>query len=137
MKVVNATMAVANLDTDIAETPKKIEDLRIVDVLVMPMFNEVLRVIMGRYAVDYKKAENKAPNGLKSNAFSRLVDRGLWESQQLTVLYAEIIEKKNKSLSATERKFVEAICNDAFNMTISRLIQDEKARNNSNGNDKQ
>lgn len=136
MKVVNATMAVANIETNVAKTPKKIEELRIIDVLVMPMFNESLRVIMGHYAVERKKAEYKAPNGLKSDAFSRLLDRGLWESEQLTVLYAEIIEKKNKSLSATERKFVEAICNDAFNMTISRLIQDEKARNNSDGDNK-
>lgn len=141
MRHVNAINAVANIagtaPTETAPTETKIEDLRIIDVLVMPIYNETLRVIMGRYSVEHEKAERNAPYGLKSNAFSRLLDRGLWESEQLTVLYAEIIEKKNKSLSANERKFVEAICNDAFNMTILRLIQDEKARNNSNGDDKQ
>ena len=135
MKVVNATMAVSKLETDVAKTPKKIEDLRIIDVLVMPIYNETLRVVMGRYSVEHEKHEAKAPYGLKADSFSRLVDRGLWESQQLTVLYAEIIEKKNKSLSATDRQFVSAICNDAFNMTIARLINDEKARNNGNGDD--
>lgn len=55
----------------------------------------------------------------------------------MTVLYANAMDKKLQGYSSSERKFILEVGGEAFNKTMKKLIADEKARNNSDGDNKQ
>lgn len=59
------------------------------------------------------------------------------EPGEFVVAFAKVLDKRETKLSRAERDVIHTIGMTAFNKTMKKLIADEKARNNSNGNNKQ
>ena len=52
------------------------------------------------------------------------------------ILFAKVLDKVATGYSSSEQAFIRAVGMTAFNITMQKLINDEKARNNGNGDDK-
>lgn len=59
------------------------------------------------------------------------------EPGEFVVAFAKVLDKRETKLSRAERDVIHTIGMTAFNKTMKKLIADEKARNNSNGDNKQ
>ena len=49
------------------------------------------------------------------------------------MIYTQILDKNATGYSAIEREVIKGICTDAFNSVMPILIEDEKKRDNGNG----
>lgn len=58
-------------------------------------------------------------------------------SRDKTVLYANAMDKQLQGYSSSERKFILQVGGEAFNNTIRDLLNNEKKRDNSDGNNQQ
>ena len=79
----------------------------------------------------------KATERLKAHPIDGLHNAGLLEPGEFVVTFAKILDKRETKLSRAERDVIHTIGMTAFNKTMKKLIADEKARNNSNGDNKQ
>ena len=59
------------------------------------------------------------------------------EPGEFVVAFAKVLDKRETKLSRAERDVIHTIGMTAFNKTMKKLIADEKARNNSDGDNKQ
>lgn len=137
-------LTAAQSPKDLAEAksdePKRVEDLRIVDILTMPLYAEnVAKVIKQvKRMVDEWHAGKRPLNPRYVHAYEKFEKAGtLKNTGDVIALYAEILDKKASGYSAIEREVIKGICVDAFNMTMPILIEDEKKRDNSNGDNQQ
>lgn len=109
---------------------KEVKDMTIADVLQTQVF------------ADKMKAEIDSINILlmcgnyKRNAVDRLMERGFWNVGDMTVLFAQVLDKQCV-LSANERNFILRTGIKAFNNAMRKLMEDEKAGNERNGDNKQ
>lgn len=65
------------------------------------------------------------------------LNAGLLEPGEFVVVFVKVLDKRGTKLSRAERDVIHTIGMTAFNKTMKKLIADEKARNNSNGDNKQ
>ena len=79
----------------------------------------------------------KPDERLKAHPIDRLHNAGLLEPGEFVVTFAKVLDKRETKLSRAERDVIRTIGMIAFNKTMKKLIADEKARNNSNGDNKQ
>lgn len=73
----------------------------------------------------------------KADFIDRMHNAGDWEPGKFTVLFASVLDKVATGYSSSERAFIRTVGMGAFNETMKKLLADEKARNNSDGDDKQ
>lgn len=83
------------------------------------------------------RKELKATERLKAHPIDGLHNAGLLEPGEFVVTFAKVLDKRETKLSRAERDVIHIIGMTAFNKTMQKLIADEKARNNSDGNNKQ
>lgn len=83
------------------------------------------------------RKELKATERLKAHPIDGLHNAGLLEPGEFVVTFAKILDKRETKLSRAERDVIHTIGMTAFNKTMKKLIADEKARNNSDGDNKQ
>ncbi len=115
----------------------EVKEMTIADVLKTPAFYNNLKVVISDLENTRRKAGMMADAPLKRHPIDRLQERGVFEPGQMTVLYANAMDKKLQGYSSSERKFILEVGGKAFNKTMKKLIADEKARNNSDGDNKQ
>lgn len=115
----------------------EVKEMTIADVLKTPAFYNNLKVVIPDLENTRRKAGMMADAPLKRHPIDRLQERGVFELGQMTVLYANAMDKKLQGYSSSERKFILEVGGEAFNKTMKKLIADEKARNNSDGDNKQ
>lgn len=123
-----------------AAVPTPVADLSIADVLKMPLFFDNVKAQLTSLWNDRETARMKAARKkqrLKAHVIDRMHNNGDWEPGQFVVLFASILDKVATGYSSSEREFIRAVGMTAFNITMQKLIDDEKKRDNSNGNDKQ
>lgn len=77
------------------------------------------------------------PEPEKEQPTDGLHNAGLLEPGEFVVTFAKVLDKRETKLSRAERDVIHTIGMTAFNKTMKKLIADEKARNNSNGDNKQ
>ena len=77
------------------------------------------------------------PEPEKKQPIDGLHNAGLLEPGEFVVAFAKVLDKRETKLSRAERDVIHTIGMTAFNKTMKKLIADEKARNNSNGDNKQ
>lgn len=77
------------------------------------------------------------PEPEKEQPIDGLHNAGLLEPGEFVVAFAKVLDKGETKLSRAERDVIHTIGMTAFNKTMKKLIADEKARNNSNGDNKQ
>jgi uncharacterized protein (TIGR02757 family) len=123
-----------------AAVPTTVADLSIADVLKMPLFFDNVKTQLTSLWNDREKARKKAAKDnqrLKAHVIDRMHNAGDWEPGKFVVIFATILDKVATGYSSNEREFIRAVGMTAFNITMQKLIDDEKKRDNSNGNDKQ
>ena len=122
------------------EQPTPVADLSIADVLKMPLFFDNVKVQLTSLWNDRETARKKATREnqrLKAHVIDRMHNAGDWEPGKFVVLFATILDKVATGYSSSEREFIRAVGMTAFNITMQKLIDDEKKRDNSDGDDKQ
>lgn len=120
--------------------PKMVADLTIADVLRMREYYDAMREYISELDKLRRDAEIAAKNRnttLCRCEIDRLREKGVWNPGDMTVVYAKAMEKMLTGFSSSERAFIKDVGTDVFNKVMAKLIKDEKARNNSNGDDKQ
>lgn len=121
------------------EQPTAVADLSIADVLKMRLFYDNAAAEVREIWESREKArkELKATERLKAHPIDGLHNAGLLEPGEFVVTFAKILDKRETKLSRAERDVIHTIGMTAFNKTMKKLIADEKARNNSDGDNKQ
>ncbi|WAX05446.1 hypothetical protein AS73P1_00026 [Alistipes phage AS73P1] len=117
-----------------------VADLSIADVLKMPLFFDNMKAQLTSLWNDRETARKKAVKDnqrLKAHIIDRMHNAGDWEPGKFIVIFATILDKVATGYSSNEREFIRAVGMTAFNITMQKLIDDEKKRDNSDGNDKQ
>lgn len=123
-----------------AAVPTPVADLSIADVLKMPLFFDNVKTQLTSLWNDRETARKKAAKDnqrLKAHVIDRMHNAGDWEPGKFVVIFATILDKVATGDSSNEREFIRAVGMTAFNITMQKLIDDEKKRDNSDGNDKQ
>nr|DAZ59459.1 MAG TPA: Protein of unknown function (DUF2400) [Caudoviricetes sp.] len=121
------------------ETPdKKVADMSIEDVLLLPLFyNNVAKQITSLWN-DRETARMKAGKRgekLKSHPIDKLHAAGKLVPGDFVVLFAQVLDKVATGYSTADRQFIRDLGMIAFNETMQKLLDDEKERDNSDGND--
>lgn len=122
-----------------AAVPTPVADLSISDVLKMPLFFENVKRQLTSFWNDREKAREDATRNntrLRAHVIDRMHNTGHWEPGNFVILFAKVLDKVATGYSSSERAFIRAVGMTAFNITMQKLIDDEKARNNGNGDDK-
>lgn len=114
----------------------EIKKMTISDVIKTREFYHKMNVVI----TDLINVRRNAIAPLKRHPIDRLQERGVFEPGQMTVLYANAIDKKLQGYSSSERNFILQVGNEAFNKTMKQLVDkekkdNEKKRDNGNGND--
>ncbi len=118
----------------------EVKEMTIADVLKMPLFFENVKRQLTSLWNDRETARKKAAKDnqrLKAHVIDRMHNAGDWEPGKFVVIFATILDKVATGYSSNEREFIRAVGMTAFNITMQKLIDDEKKRDNSDGNDKQ
>ena len=121
------------------EQPTAVADLSIADVLKMRLFYDNAAAKVREIWESREKARKalKATERLKAHPIDGLHNAGLLEPGEFVVVFVKVLDKRETKLSRAERDVIHTIGMTAFNKTMKKLIADEKARNNSNGDNKQ
>lgn len=114
----------------------EIKKMTISDVIKTREFYHKMNVVI----TDLINVRRNAIAPLKRHPIDRLQERGVFEPGQMTVLYANAMDKKLQGYSSSERNFILQVGNVAFNKTMKQLVDkekkdNEKKRDNGNGND--
>lgn len=121
------------------EQPTAVADLSIADVLKMRLFYDnaadAIRDIWEKR--EKARKELKPTERLQAHPIDKLHAAGLLEPGEFVVTFAKIMDKRETRLSSMERGVIHTLGMTAFSNTMQKLIADEKARNNSDGNNKQ
>ena len=110
--------------------------MSIADVLKTPEFFKELSKLLATLIGVRDKARLQTRGELKAHPIDKLIDEGVWEAGKFSVLYAQVLDKVDKTHSSTVRAFILAVGNEAFNKTMAKLINDEKTRDKRDGGDK-
>lgn len=110
---------------------KELKDMTISDVLKTPAFYNNLKVVISDLENTRRKAGMMADAPLKRPPIDRLQERGVFEPGQMTVLYANAMDKKLQGYSSSERKFILEVGGKAFNITMKQFLEQEKKDNES------
>lgn len=109
---------------------REVKDMTIAEVLQTQVF------------ADKMKAEINSIDMLlrcgnyKRNAVDRLEERGFWNVGDMTVLFAQVLDKQCV-LPANERRCILYTGMEVYQKTMKKLLEDEKAGNERNGDNKQ
>ena len=107
----------------------EVKEMTIADVLKTPAFYNNLKVVISDLENTRRKAGMMADAPLKLHPIDRLQERGVFELGQMTVLYANAMDKKLQGYSSIERKFILEVGGEAFNITMKQLVDQEKKDN--------
>lgn len=106
------------------------EDLRVIDVIRMPMFTDYMCVCMAELD-KYRTTHMSGKRLLRRTPIDRLIELGEYTPEVLVSLYADAFEKKldKERYPAGIRAFIIRIGDEAFYRTMNHLKQtknDEK-----------
>lgn len=107
----------------------EVKEMTIADVLKTPEFYNNLKVVISDLENIRRNARISANAPLKRHPIDRLQERGVFEPGQMTVLYANAMDKKLQGYSSSERKFILEVGGEAFNITMKQLVDQEKKDN--------
>lgn len=117
----------------------EVKEMTIADVLKMPLFFENMKRLLTSLWNDREKARNDGAwnnTRLRAHVIDRMHNTGHWEPGNFIILFAKVLDKIATGYSSSERAFIRAVGMAAFNTTMQKLINDEKERNNGNGDDR-
>ena len=98
-------------------THEEINKLCVIDIIEMPTFSKHCSKII-RELKDFRAAHDN----MKRSAYDRLFEKGLMATRDMKELYVEVLRKNLRSFSSTERNFIKAFGDEAFNRTVHELL---------------
>lgn len=107
----------------------EVKEMTISDVLKTPEFYNNLKVVISDLGNIRRNAGISANAPLKRHPIDRLQEKGVFGPGQMTVLYANAMDKKLQGYSSSERKFILEVGGEAFNITMKQLVDQEKKDN--------
>ena len=110
----------------------EVKEMPIADMLKTPAFYNNLKVVISDLENTRRKAGMMADAPLKRHPIDRLQERGVFEPEQMTVLYANAMDKKLQGYSSSERTFILKVGGEVFNKTLKQFVDREKIDNESN-----
>lgn len=116
----------------------KLEELKIIDVIKMPLFAEQVKACLDDLRKTRRELEAKGAQ-FKRTAMDRLAERKALEPSNLAELYAKVVDKElNPSEWSSElRTFIKGIGDAAFYRTMQLLkAEEEYHAKNSEQNEK-
>lgn len=121
------------------EQVTEVSKLSISDVLKMKLFYDNANSEIRKTIASREEAAKRLRPGerLKAHPIDKLSNKGFLNVGNFIVTFARVLNKVETTLSSTERGFILSIGMQAFNKTMRKLINDEKERNNRNGENKQ
>lgn len=109
---------------------KEVKEMTIAEVLQTQVF-------AGKMKAEIESIDMLLKSGnYKRNAVDRLRERGFWNVGDMTVLFAQVLDKQCV-LPANERRCVLYTGMKVYQKTMKKLLEDEKAGNERNGDNKQ
>lgn len=109
---------------------KEVKDMTIAEVLQTQVF-------AGKMKAEIESIDMLLKCGnYKRNAVDRLRERGFWNVGDMTVLFAQVLDMQCV-LPANERRCVLYTGMKVYQKTMKKLLEDEKAGNERNGDNKQ
>lgn len=117
----------------------EVKEMTIADVLKMPLFFENVKRQLTSLWKDREKARKDATRNntrLRAHVSTVCTIPGSGNREISLFFFAKVLDKVATGYSSSERAFIRAVGMTAFNITMQKLIDDEKARNNGNGDDK-
>ena len=117
-----------------------VEDMTISDVLKTDEFYDKLGMIIADLKHTRKKSKYKRKAPLKRHPIDRLLERGVFEPGEMTLMFANAMDKKLQGYSSNERNFILQVGRKALMATIKQFVDqedkdDEEERDNGNGTD--
>lgn len=103
--------------------------MTIADVLKTPAFYNNLKVVISDLENTRRKDGMMADAPLKRHPIDRCRNEEFFEPGQMTVLYANAMDKKLQGYSSSKRKFILEVGGEAFNITMKQLVDQEKKDN--------
>lgn len=118
----------------------ELKRMTIADVLKTTEFYNNIKVVISDLENTRRKAGMMADAPLKRHPIDRLQEREVFKPRKMIILYSMAMDKKLQGYSSSERNFILQVGNEAFNKTMKQLVDkekkdDEKKRDNGNGND--
>ena len=102
----------------------KLEEMKVCDVLKLPLFRKYVSVILNELESKRKDAQFKY-GVLKRTPYDILKERGVLRADKIPYLYEMVIDKKLTGYSSSERKLIGTIGDEAFIRTISTMKKQE------------
>lgn len=107
----------------------KLAEMKVADILQNEVFIDNIDAMRKELQEEYETAKRKADargEKLKKNVVVKLIERGQWETPTIIYLYSQILNRQLQGFSASERRMINGLCNEAYNKTIERMMEDEK-----------
>lgn len=102
---------------------RRIEDYTIADVLRTSEYYANISAVVD----ELSKLRDRPSNGkLKRHPIDRLRERGMFTAGQMTVLFAEVLNKSACGYSHAEREFIRQVGMEAFNTTMRQFIASQQ-----------
>lgn len=117
-----------------------VEDMTISDVLKTNEYHDKLGMIIADLKHIREKQRIKAKAPLKRHPIDRLLERGVFEPGEMTLLIANAMDKKLQGYSSSERTFILEVGRKVLMTTIKQFVEEEdkdneEERDNGNGTD--
>ena len=114
------------------EETKKLKDLKVIDIIQMPAFENYVELLMNDLHETKMKFTIIEGIELKRGIIGRLQEKGVYNPKALATLYAKVLDK---SINTSEyppvlRTFIKGFCDEAFCRTIEQI----KAKENETAN---
>lgn len=123
-----------------APSKKKVKEMSIEEVIMTPEFlanlTDELEGLLRLRREARRIAENTGTS-LKPHPIDRLVNGEMYNAEKFKQTYMECLNKENRTYSASVRNFIISVGNEVFYKTTVKLLNDEKARDKRDGDDKQ
>lgn len=116
----------------------EVKEMTIADVKMPLFFENVKRQLTSLWNDREKAREDATRNNtrLRAHVIDRMHNTGHTGTGKFRYSFRKSFGKVATGYSSSERAFIRAVGMTAFNVTMQKLIDDEKERNNGNGDDK-
>lgn len=104
---------------------EELKTKKVKDVISHPLFFENMKNLLDELWEKRSHARTTLIGNLKAHPIDNLVKRDLWEPGEMSLLYAEVLNKTSKEHAAT-RHFILSCGNEVFNKTMQTLLDEEK-----------
>lgn len=115
---------------------KKLKDLKVIDVIQMPAFEDHIKRLMGDLRTE-RIALTIHGTEFKRDPIKRLTEKGVYNPKAFATLYVKILDKEldTSEYPSTLRIFIKRLCDEALYRT-AKQIKDSEDKKDYYGNKK-